>query len=35
MLDYTRGEDFTKNRASYDVVLDAVGKLSYLRCKRR
>jgi NADPH:quinone reductase-like Zn-dependent oxidoreductase len=34
VLDYTRGEDFTKHRASYDIVLDAVGKLSYLRCKR-
>ena len=33
VLDYTRGEDFMKNRESYDVVLDAVGKLTYLRCK--
>jgi NADPH:quinone reductase-like Zn-dependent oxidoreductase len=33
VLDYTRGEDFTKDRESYDVVLDAVGKLTYRRCK--
>ena len=33
VLDYTRGEDFTKNGESYDIVLDAVGKLSYRRCR--
>jgi NADPH:quinone reductase-like Zn-dependent oxidoreductase len=34
VLDYTRGEDFTRNHASYDVVIDAVSKHSYLRSKR-
>ena len=33
VLDYTRGEDFTKNRGSYDIVVDAVGKLTFRRCK--
>ena len=32
-IDYTRGEDFTKNRATYDIVVDAVGKLTFRRCK--
>jgi NADPH:quinone reductase-like Zn-dependent oxidoreductase len=34
VLDYTRGEDFTKNRGAYDVVIDAVGKHSYARSRR-
>jgi NADPH:quinone reductase-like Zn-dependent oxidoreductase len=34
VLDYTRGEDFTRNHAAYDVVIDAVSKHSYLRSKR-
>ncbi len=33
VIDYTQ-EDFTKNGESYDVVLDAVGKHSYLRARR-
>jgi len=33
LIDYTR-EDFTKNGEQYDVVFDAVGKLSFLRCRR-
>lgn len=33
VLDYTRGEDFTKNTESYDVVLDAVGKHSFRRSR--
>ena len=33
VLDYTRGEDFTKDAETYDVVVDAVGKLSFRRCK--
>jgi NADPH:quinone reductase-like Zn-dependent oxidoreductase len=32
VLDYTR-EDFTKRGETYDVVFDAVGKLSFRRCK--
>ncbi|HEU0304470.1 MAG TPA: NAD(P)-dependent alcohol dehydrogenase [Gaiellaceae bacterium] len=32
-VDYTR-EDFTKRGRSYDVVFDAVGKLSFRRCRR-
>ena len=31
VIDYTR-EDFTKNGERYDVVFDAVGKLSFRRC---
>jgi NADPH:quinone reductase-like Zn-dependent oxidoreductase len=34
VLDYTRGEDFAKRGATYDVVLDAVGKHSLLRSRR-
>jgi NADPH:quinone reductase-like Zn-dependent oxidoreductase len=34
VLDYTRGEEFAKNREAYDVVVDAVGKHSYLRSRR-
>jgi NADPH:quinone reductase-like Zn-dependent oxidoreductase len=34
VLDYTRGDDFTKNREAYDVVLDAVGKHSFTRSRR-
>jgi NADPH:quinone reductase-like Zn-dependent oxidoreductase len=34
VLDYTKGEDFTKTGETYDVIFDAVGKLSFLRCKR-
>lgn len=33
VIDYT-AEDFTKDEQSYDVVLDAVGKSSFGRCKR-
>jgi NADPH:quinone reductase-like Zn-dependent oxidoreductase len=33
VIDYTK-EDFTKNRKLYDVVLDAVGKSSFFRCKK-
>ena len=32
VIDYTR-EDFTKNGETYDVILDAVGKLSFSRCR--
>jgi NADPH:quinone reductase-like Zn-dependent oxidoreductase len=32
VIDYTR-EDFTKNGETYDVVFDAVGKLTFRRCK--
>ena len=34
VLDYTRGEDFTRNREAYDVVVDAVGRHSYVRSRR-
>jgi len=33
VIDYT-AEDFTKDEQRYDVVLDAVGKSSFGRCKR-
>jgi NADPH:quinone reductase-like Zn-dependent oxidoreductase len=33
VVDYER-EDFTKRGETYDVVLDAVGKYSFLRCRR-
>ena len=33
VIDYTR-EDFTKNGKLYDVVIDAVGKSSFFRCKK-
>ena len=32
VIDYTQ-EDFTKNGQRYDVILDAVGKQSYRRCR--
>src|SRR5258708_37716607 len=31
-IDYTR-EDFTKNGQTYDVIIDAVGTLSFSRCR--
>ncbi len=33
VIDYT-AEDFTKDEQTYDVVLDAVGKSSFGRCRR-
>lgn len=33
VIDYT-AEDFTKNGETYDVIFDAVGKLSYTKCKQ-
>ena len=33
VIDYTK-DDFTKDADRYDFVLDAVGKTSFLRCKR-
>jgi NADPH:quinone reductase-like Zn-dependent oxidoreductase len=33
VIDYLN-EDFTKNGETYDVVFDAVGKHSFLRCRR-
>lgn len=33
VIDY-RNEDFTKNNQTYDVIFDAVGKLTYSRCKK-
>jgi NADPH:quinone reductase-like Zn-dependent oxidoreductase len=32
VIDYTQ-EDFTKNGQTYDAIFDAVGKLSFARCK--
>jgi NADPH:quinone reductase-like Zn-dependent oxidoreductase len=32
VVDYTK-DDFTKNGESYDVIVDAVGKLAFARCK--
>ena len=33
VIDYTK-EDFTKNGQRYDMVIDAVGKSSFFRCKK-
>jgi NADPH:quinone reductase-like Zn-dependent oxidoreductase len=33
VVDYT-AEDFTRDAQTYDVVLDAVGKSSFARCRR-
>jgi NADPH:quinone reductase-like Zn-dependent oxidoreductase len=33
VIDYT-AQDFTRDEQRYDVVLDAVGKSSFLRCRR-
>ncbi len=32
VIDYTQ-DDFTKNRGTYDFIFDAVGKLSFKRCR--
>lgn len=32
-IDYTK-DDFTKNKETYDVILDAVGNLSFSHCKK-
>ena len=34
VIDYLQ-EDFTKNGKTYEVILDAVGKHSFLRCRAR
>jgi NADPH:quinone reductase-like Zn-dependent oxidoreductase len=33
VIDHTQ-EDFTKNDVTYDVIFDAVGKLTFTRCRR-
>jgi len=33
VIDYTK-EDFTQNKQKYDVVIDAVGKSSFSRCRK-
>jgi NADPH:quinone reductase-like Zn-dependent oxidoreductase len=33
LIDYEK-EDFTKGDLSYDIIIDAVGKSSFLKCKR-
>jgi NADPH:quinone reductase-like Zn-dependent oxidoreductase len=33
VMDYTK-EDFTENNQQYDVVIDAVGKSSFFRCRK-
>jgi len=33
VIDYTK-EDFTENKQKYDVVIDAVGKSSFFRCRK-
>jgi NADPH:quinone reductase-like Zn-dependent oxidoreductase len=33
VIDYTK-DDFTKDDQSYDIVIDAVGKSSFFRCKK-
>lgn len=33
VIDYTK-EDFTKNKETYDVILDAVGNLSFPKCEK-
>ncbi len=32
VIDYTK-EDFTKNGQTYDIIFNAVGKITYLKCK--
>jgi NADPH:quinone reductase-like Zn-dependent oxidoreductase len=34
VLDYTAGQDFSRNREAYDVIVDAVGRLSFRRSRR-
>lgn len=33
VIDYSR-EDFTRNRKTYDIILDTVGKTAFSRCRR-